>query len=68
MEIYIWRLLTAMFLLLTAAVLGVFVFLFQGASLMMGLCFYSALFCALFGLAKGIITIIDFHQEHKNQE
>ena len=35
---------------------------------MMGLCFYGALFCALGGLAKGIITIIDFHQEHKNKE
>ena len=68
MEYYIWRLLTSMFLLLSAAVLGVFVFLFEGASVMMGLCFYGALFCALFGLAKGIVTMIDFHQEHKDQE
>ena len=68
MEQYIWRLLTAMFLLLTAAVLGLFAFLFQGASVMVGICFYSAVFCALIGIAKGVIVISDCHKGHKDQE
>ena len=68
MEQFIWRLLTAMFLLLTAAVLGLFAFLFQGAAVMVGICFYGALFCGLIGLAKGVIVILEYHKEHKEQE
>ena len=68
MEDYIWRLLTAMFLLLVAAVLGVFAFLLQGAVVMLGICFYSAVFCALIGIAKGLFVMIDYHREHKNEE
>lgn len=67
METYIWRLMTAMFLLLTAAVLGLFMFLFQGANIMVGICFYGALFCGLIGLAKGVIVILDYHRENKDQ-
>ena len=68
MEQYIWRLLTAMFLLLTAAVLGVFTFLFQGATVMLGICFYGAVFCALIGIAKGVIVISEYHKDHKEEE
>ncbi len=62
MDHYIWRLLTAMFLLLTAAVLGLFVFLFEGSAFMVGICFYGALVCGLIGLAKGVIVILDYHK------
>ena len=62
MDHYIWRLLTAMFLLLTAVVLGLFVFLFQGSAFMVGICFYGALVCGLIGLAKGVIVILDYHK------
>ena len=68
MDHYIWRLLTAMFLLLTAAVLGLFVFLFEGATFMVGICFYGALICGLTGIGKGLIVISDYHKEHKEQE
>ena len=68
MESYLWRLLTAMFLLLAAAVLALFVFLFEGSAAMVGICFYGALFCALIGLAKGVIVILEYQKEHKEQE
>ena len=68
MEKYIWRLLTAMFLLLVAIVLGLMVFLFQGVAVILGLCFYSAVFCALIGITKGICVIIDYHRDNKNEE
>ena len=68
METYIWRLLTAMFLLLTAAVLGLFVFLFEGSTFLMGICFYGALICGLAGIGKGLIVISDYHKTHKGQE
>ena len=61
----VWSLLTSMFLLLTAAVLCMFAFLFQGSAGLLGICFYGALFCALIGLAKGVIVILD---HHKHQE
>lgn len=67
MEHYIWRLLTAIFLLLVAAILAVFVFLFQGAALMLGVCFYGSLFCALFGITKGLLVILDYHRAHKDE-
>ena len=57
-----------MFLLLTAAVLGLFVFLFEGATFMGGICFYGALICGLTGIGKGLIVISDYHKEHKEQE
>ena len=38
MEKYIWRLLTAMFLLMVAAVLSIFAFVFQGATVLLGMC------------------------------
>ena len=68
MEKYIWRLLTAMFLLMVAAVLGVFAFVFQGATVLLGICVYGALFCALVGVAKGLAVIIDYHRENKEEE
>ena len=68
MDHYIWRLLTAMFLLLTAVVLGLFVFLFQGSAFLMGICFYGALLLGLVGMAMGVIVLIDYHKEHKDQE
>lgn len=68
MDHYIWRLLTAMFLLLTAAVLGLFVFLFEGSAFLMGICFYGALFLGLVGMAMGVIVLIDYHKEHKDSE
>lgn len=68
MEKYIWRLLTAIFLLLAATVLGLFLFLFEGAAFMVGVCFYGALLCGLMGLAKGVIVILDYHKEHRDQE
>ena len=68
MENYIWRLLTAIFLLLLAAVLGVFTFLFQGAAVMLGICFYGAVLCALIGAAKGLLVIIDYNRDHKEPE
>ena len=54
MEKYIWRLLTAIFMLLVAAVPGIFAFLFQGAALMLGICFYGAVFCALIAYLSGV--------------
>ncbi len=68
MEKYIWRLLTAMFLLLVSAVLGVFAFLFQGAAFMLGVCFYGAILCALLGITKGLLVIIDYHRNQKEEE
>ena len=67
LEKYIWRLLTAIFMLLVAAVLGIFAFLFQGAALMLGICFYGAVFCALIGVAKGLLVMVDYHREHKEE-
>ena len=68
MEKYIWRLLTAMFLLLVAIALGVFAFLLQGVVFMVGLCFYGAVLCALIGIAKGFMVMIDYHREHQTEE
>ncbi|MBQ7001428.1 MAG: hypothetical protein IJN67_10360 [Oscillospiraceae bacterium] len=68
METYIWRLLTAMFLLLMAAVLAVFAFLLQDAVFMLGLCFYGAVLCALIGITKGFLVMIDYHRAHKDEE
>ena len=65
MEDYIWRLLTAMFLLLVAAVLAIFAFLFQGAAVMLGVCFYGGILCALIGITKGLLVIIDYNRAHK---
>lgn len=63
----IWRMLTAIFLLMVAAVLAVFVFLFDGAVLIVGICFYGALLCALLGIVKGLFVIIDYHREKKDE-
>lgn len=68
MEKYIWRLLTAMFSLMIAAVLGIFAFVFQGAAVLLGICVYGALFCALIGIAKGLMVMIDYHRENKAEE
>ena len=68
LENYIWRLLTAIFLLMVAAVLGIFAFLFQDAVFLLGLCLYSAVFCALIGIAKGLFVMIDYRREHKDEE
>lgn len=67
MDKYVWRLLTAMFLLMVAAVLAVFVFLFQGEAVMVGICLYGALICALCGIAKGLFVIIDYHREYQKE-
>ena len=66
MEKYIWRLLTSIFLLLVAAVLGLFVFFFEGAVFLLGICFYGSVFCGLLGIAKGLLVIIDYNREHKD--
>ena len=68
MEKYIWRMLTSLFVLMTALVLGLFTFLFQGAVVIMGICFYGALFLGLVGMAMGAIVLIDYHKEHKDSE
>ena len=68
MEKYLWRLLTALFLLLAAVVLGMMAVLFQGVSLIMGLCFYTAVGCGLLGITKGLLVIIDYHREYKDGE
>jgi len=68
LENYIWRLLTAIFLLMVAAVLGIFAFLFQDAVFLLGLCLYSAVFCALIGIAKGLFVMIDYRREHKDEK
>ena len=65
MEKFIWRLLTAIFILMVAVVLGVMAFMFEGVSLMVGLCVYGALICALVGVIKGILVTIDYHREYK---
>ena len=64
METYIWRLLTAIFLLLVSVVLGFMTFQFQGIFVMVGVCFYGAVFCALLGIAKGLLVMIDYHRTH----
>ena len=68
MEKYIWRMLTSLFVLMVALVLGLFVFLFQGSTFLMGICFYGALLLGLIGMAMGAIVLIDYHKEHKDSE
>ena len=68
MEKYIWRMVTSLFVLMAALVLGLFAFLFQGSAFLMGICFYGALFLGLVGMAMGVIVLIDYHKEHKDQE
>lgn len=67
MEKYVWRLLTAMFLLLVAAVLAVFAFVFQGATLILGICVYGGMICALIGIARGLLVIMDYNRAHKEE-
>ena len=68
MEKYIWRMVKFLFVLMVALVLGLFVFLFQGSAFLMGICFYGALLLGLVGMAMGVIVLIDYHKEHKDQE
>lgn len=63
----IWRLMTAMFLLLTAAALGIFVLIMQDDFFAV-IAFYAMLLLLPFGIAKGLMVIIDYHREHKDEE
>ncbi len=67
----LWRLATAMFSIVVACGLFVFLYLIDGGrfdSVLSGILGYACLFLILFGIAKGLLVIIDYHREHKDEE
>ncbi|MBQ8834950.1 MAG: hypothetical protein IJ001_08530 [Oscillospiraceae bacterium] len=67
----IWRLLTAMFAIVVACGLFALAYMSSGGrfnDLLSGITFYVCLFCVLFGIAKGLMVIIDYHREHKDED
>ncbi len=63
-----WRLLTAIFILLIALLLGLMSVMFQGAPVLLGIGFYGMMICFPWGVIKGILAIIDYHKVSRNQE
>lgn len=71
MEKYIWRMLTAIFMI--AVAVGVFLlgFVFSGGRFnnpFSALSLYVMLFLLMIGIAKGILVVIDYHRAHKDEE
>ncbi len=64
----VWRLLTAIFILLTALVLGLMALLCQGAPLLLGIGFYGMMICMPWGIIKGLLAIADYHKACKAEE
>ena len=64
---YIWRLLTAIFLIVVAVALLVVAFVF-GFNTVFGVFVYVSLFCILFGIAKGLMVMIDYHRSQKEMQ
>lgn len=71
MEKYIWRLLTAIFMLATSFALFLIGWIFSGGlfnNMVSVLLAYAVLFLALIGITKGLLVIIDYHREHSDEE
>ncbi len=64
----VWRLLTAIFILLVALLLGLMSVLFQGVALMMGIGFYGMLILFPWGFIKGVLAILDYHKTVRREE
>lgn len=67
----IWRLMTAMFSVVSACGMFTVGFIFSGGrfnNTVSVLLAYGCLFCVLFGIAKGLLVMIDYHREHKDEE
>jgi hypothetical protein len=63
----IWRLLTAIFILVAAIALIGIAFVFQNAMISV-IALYPALICVLWGLIKGIIVIVKHLDESAKEE
>ena len=70
MEKYLWRLMTAIFML--AASVGLFLvgWIFSGGqfnNVPSALIAWAVLFLVLIAIAKGLLVIIDYNREHKDE-
>ena len=67
----IWRLLTAIFILLSVIVLFLIGWIFSGGNfnnLLSVLLCYVVIFAGPIGITKGILVIIDYHREHQEKD
>lgn len=65
----IWRLMTAIFILLSVIVLFLIGWIFSGGmfhNAFSVLIAYAVIFCGPIGIAKGLLAIIDYHREQKD--
>lgn len=66
----IWRLMTAMFCIVVAAGLFIVAYIFSGGmfnNTFAVILAYACLFCILIGITKGILVIVDYHRENKEE-
>jgi len=64
----LWRLMTAMFLLLIAVVFLLMAYILFSESALAGICVWISYICVLGGIAKGLFAIIDYHRENRDEE
>ena len=64
----IWRLLTAMFIILTGAMSLLMAYILFADTAFAAVCVYAAFICIPWGFAKGLLVIIDYHREQKEKE
>ncbi len=65
---YIWRLLTAIFLIVVAVALLVVAYVLGLNTVFAAVFVYVSLFCILFGIAKGLMVMIDYHRSQKEMQ
>ncbi len=63
---YLWRLATAIFLLMLGAVCGLLIVLFQ-ETVIAGICVYALLVLIPWGMIKGIVAIWAYHKNQKQE-
>lgn len=64
----IWRLLTAMFIMMVGAVSLIMAYILFVDTALAVVGVYAAFICIPWGIAKGLLVIIDYHREQKEKE
>lgn len=64
---HIWRLAVAVFMIAIATFLMLFGYAFQGSTIST-VALWLSLGLILFGVTKGLLTIVDYHEQHRGQK
>ena len=63
----IWRLMTAMFLLLIAIVSLLMAYILFANTALAAICVWVSFACTVWGIGKGLFAIIDYRREHNDE-